>query len=187
MQTLSQVDASDRLPLNRPRIGKRSKSLGGPKDSITFQGHCVKFVKCVNRSSDGTIASYAPRHGQVEVEVYFIKDGNEGKKRAVLVPGINVILSSLPSEKRKINLVTLINFKVKRGDSEDIREVFFYEKLIVDAILSLYGAEARIVTTDTDFDVGCAGVGGAANKWFAKRFLLKSTVQGAVVLREGTL
>lgn len=185
MQTLSQIVANDQQQLPQPQIQTCSKTLGRRRDSTSINGFYLKFVKCINKSSDGTVANYTPRHGHVAIEVYFLKDGKNGKKRAVLVPDINVIMDSLPSEKRKINTVTVINFKVKRSGVQDIRDVFFYEQLIYDAILAMYGSDVRIVTACSDFDVGCAGVGAAANNWFARRFNLARGVQGVAVLRRG--
>lgn len=189
MQTLSQIDELDTLTVAHPRSSSGSKRLGRAKDSIRLKGHIVKFVKCVNTSSDGTIANYNPTHGHVAIEVYHLKQENgNAKERTILVPGINVIISSLPSEKLKIQQVTLINFKVKRGDHEVATIVFFYEKLIMEAILALYDKDVRIVTSSTVFDVGGKiTVGAAANKWFASRFRIPRCFQGIAVLQKGVL
>lgn len=188
MQTLSQIDALDSLEVAHPQSSSRSKRLGKAKDSIKLKGHYVKFVKCVNSSSDGTIANYNPTHGHVAVEVHYLKVANSGKDRMILVQGINVIVSSLPSEKRTIELVTLFNFKVKRGEQENNKTVYFYEGLIVEAILALYAEDVRIVTSATVFDVGGAvPVGERANKWFASRFALPRCFQGVAVLQRGIM
>ncbi len=185
MQTLSQIDAIDSLVVPCPRSSTSSKRLGRAKDAIKLKEHLIKFVKCVNMSSDGTIASYSPTHGHVAIEVHK-KRTSTG--RMVEVPDINVIISSLPSEKLKIELVTLLNFKVKRGENQDNKTVYFYETLIMEAIMELYAKDTRIVTTSTDFDVGGkVAIGEAANKWFARRFRLKRCFQGSAVLREGTM
>lgn len=189
MQTLSQIDALDTLKVAHPQSSSKSKRLGRAKDSIRLKGHYVKFVKCVNASSDGTIASYNPTHGHVAIEVYYLNVAKVGnKERMTLVQNINVIISSLPSEKLTIELVTLINFKVKRGEQEDNRAVYYYEGLILDSILELYAKDVRIVTSPTVFDVGGKiPVGEAANKWFASRFKLPRCFQGIVVLQKGVM
>lgn len=193
MQTLSQVVALEEVSVPQPREVNDSKRLGRRKDCIELRSHLIKFVKCVNRSSDGTIANYSPSHGHVEVEVHYLQGPNkDGEDRSRPVDDIDVILTSLPSEELTIDQVTLINFKVKRKLKEKepvtkVVDVFYYETLIYQSILALYSTKTRIVTTPTDFDAGCAQVGGPANTWFARRFGLRRGFQGSVVLREGVL
>lgn len=189
MQTLSQIDALDTLKVAHPQTSSSSKRLGRAKYSIRLKEHYVKFVKCVNSSSDGTIANYNPTHGHVAIEVYYLSVAKDSsKERMKLVQDINVIISSLPAEKLTIGVVTLFNFKVKRGEKENNKTVYFYEGLILDAILALYATEVRIVTSATVFDVGGkVPVGEGANKWFASRFKLPRCFQGAVELQRGIM
>jgi len=189
METLSQVIQSDCLleqsstPRTLPKVLRPAR-----KDYLNLNKHRVQFVKCKNQAPDGTIINHNPTHGHVEVLVYCLK-GNavHGKQKAVLVSGINVILSCLPTERLKIWIVEIINFKIEAPNAS-FEDIYFYQTIVRVAILKLYDERYRIVTTSTDFDVGCGvQVGAEANKWFIDLFNLPRAALGIAVLREGNM
>ena len=188
LQTLSQVDICDRQDQKTRTARTGPKILRKNKDVFSAHDHFVRFTKCVNATAEGTIVNHNPTHGHVQANVYCYKRVNEKRSKSVVrVPGINVILTSLPSESLKIPLVELINFKFAQGVNQARGDVYFYQKIVFDAIMALYREELRIVTSSTDFDVGCTQVGKKANEWFVEQFKLETSVHGVAVLRKGIL
>lgn len=150
-------------------------------DTVEIRGHRVSVRTIIVQKDDGTL--HEPIHRQQRVEVYQLH-GTKGVK----VPGINVIVSDKPSCVR-VNppIVQLFNFIVNEDGTKTEMDTFYYQQLIVDALLKMYHKDLRIVTTPHGFDIGTTNmIGRKATDWMLARFKLGKGVDNVAVLRRGT-